>query len=226
MSTKGAGRTGHLYAVAFSSGTVKVGQSRDVSRRIAAHASAAAAHGITTDCVWVSEPVDRLDERERELLAYCATRWKCTTGDEYFRDADITQIVEFANRAGVPTRELAGRPAPDPMVGTSYWRTFKGHPSEAAAVRTWVRKKALHQDAAAVAHELFVAVIESGADAIDVVLSTAGNRLRVRVVGSEQLSVLHSHGPGWRIVEGLSRTSGVTTDGCGLWAELDSESAS
>lgn len=214
------GRTGNLYAIKFSSGTVKVGQSRDITRRIAAHTSAAAAHGITTDCVWISKPVDRLDERERELLAYCATHWKCATGDEYFRDADITQIVEFANRTGVPTRELAGRPAPDPMVGTSYWRTFKGHPLEASAVRAWVRKKALHQDAPAVAHELFVAVLESGAEVIDVVLSTAGNRLRVRAVGSEKLSVRHSHGPGWRIVEGLSQKSGVTAEGRELWAEI------
>ncbi|NUS83633.1 MAG: hypothetical protein HOY75_13030 [Streptomyces sp.] len=101
------------------------------------------------------------------------------------------------------------------------WRlAFKGHPSEAAEVRAWTRKRSPHPDAPAVAHELFVAVLGSGADLIEMTLSTAGRRLRITAVGPALLTTRHTHGPGWRIVDGLSRTSGVTTDEHGLWAQL------
>jgi hypothetical protein len=108
-------------------------------------------------------------------------------------------------------------------AGRTWRRPFKGHPSEAAAVRAWTTKRATHDDAAQVANELFVAVLDSGADIIDVTLSTAGSRLRITATGTEVLSVRHSHGPGWVIVAGLSRTTGVTDDEHGLWAQLDSE---
>lgn len=101
------------------------------------------------------------------------------------------------------------------------WRlAFKGHPSEAADVRAWTGKRSAHPDAPLVAHELFVAVLGSGADLIEMTLSTAGSRLRITATGPEPLPARHSHGPGWRIVDGLSRISGVTVDERGLWAEI------
>ena len=221
MSTPDATRTGHLYAVAFSSGTVKVGQSIDVTRRIATHAAAAAIHDVAVDRIWISEPVDQLDARERELLKYCSAHWQLAAGGEYFRRANLDQIIQQANRSGVATRELSGRPAsPPPNEGTSWMRHFEGHPSEAAEVRAWVGRRVPHADAPLVAHELFVAVLESGSNPVEMTLSTAGDRLRITATGHDPLPLRHSHGPGWRIVDGLSRTSGVTVDERGLWAQL------
>jgi hypothetical protein len=105
-------------------------------------------------------------------------------------------------------------------TGRTYGRTFKGHPAEAASVRTWTAARATHPDAPAVANELFVAILGAGADSVDVALSTAGDRLKVTATGPAPLPLRHSHGPGWRIVDGLSRTNGVTTDERGLWAQL------
>lgn len=105
-------------------------------------------------------------------------------------------------------------------TGRTYRLTFKGHASEAAEVRAWTRKRTRHPDAPTVANELFVAILGAGADSIEMELSTAGDRLRITATGHESLPVRHSHGPGWRIVAGLSRTSGVTTDERGLWAQL------
>jgi hypothetical protein len=105
-------------------------------------------------------------------------------------------------------------------TGRTYGRTFKGHPAEAAHVRAWTAGRTTHPDAVQVAHELFIAVLASGADAIEMALSTAGDRLRITATGPEPLPLRHSHGPGWRLIEGLSRTNGVTTDECGLWAQL------
>jgi hypothetical protein len=99
---------GHLYAIRFSSGTVKVGRSRDVPRRITAHLAAAAIHDVTAECVWISEPVDRLEEREADLLGYCAARWEVSAGGEYFRRADVALIVKYANDEGIATRDVRG----------------------------------------------------------------------------------------------------------------------
>lgn len=214
--------SGHLYAIEFSSGTVKVGRSRDLIRRIDTHLAAATVHGATADRIWISEPVDRLDEREKELLAFCAARWKLAAGSEYFCDADIAAIIKQANSSGAGTRELQGRPLTwSPLAGTSYMRAFKALPAEAAEVRAWARSRVPHANAPQVVSELFTAIHQSGADVVEVTLSTAGDRLKLTTTGPELLSLRHSHGPGWRIVAGLSQTSGVTPDGRGLWAILE-----
>jgi hypothetical protein len=71
-----------------------------------------------------------------------------------------------------------------------------------------------------VANELYVAVLGAGAPVIEMTLSTAGTRIRITALGQDPLSVLHSHGPGWQIVNGLCHLAGLTTDECGLWAQL------
>lgn len=109
------------------------------------------------------------------------------------------------------------------METTAHKLTVKGHPAEAAFVRAWTAEHADHPDAPAVTNELFVAILRAGADAIEVTLAGAGDRLRVTATGPAPLPLRHSHGPGWRIIEGLSRITGVTADEHGLWAQLDTE---
>jgi hypothetical protein len=106
-------------------------------------------------------------------------------------------------------------------TGSTWQRAFKAHPSEARAVRAWTTDRTRHPDASLVADELFLAILASGTDAVEMELSTAGDRLKVTATGHERLSLRHSHGPGWRIIDGLSRINGVTTDEHGLWAQLD-----
>lgn len=108
-------------------------------------------------------------------------------------------------------------------TGRTWRRPFKGLSMEAAKVRAWTRDRAAHDDAPLIAHELFVAVLSSGAEVIEMTLSTADQRLRITATGTHPLSLRHSHGPGWNIVSALSRTTGVTTDEHGLWAQLDGE---
>lgn len=106
-------------------------------------------------------------------------------------------------------------------TGTTYRRSFKGLAIEAAQVRAWTTKRTNHPDAQQVAHELFIAILGSGADTIDITLSTAGNRLRITATGPQPLPLRHSHGPGWPIVAALCSTTGITTDECGLWAQTE-----
>ncbi len=107
-----------------------------------------------------------------------------------------------------------------PETGQSWRREFKAHPVEARQVREWVATRLEHPYAAQVAHELFASVIATGTEAVEMTLSTAGPRIRITAAGSVELSVLHSHGPGFQIVSALSAQYGVNTDGQGLWALL------
>ncbi|MGV9344277.1 hypothetical protein ACWDSD_05595 [Streptomyces spiralis] len=77
-----------------------------------------------------------------------------------------------------------------------------------------------HPDAPLLADELYVVVLGSGATVIDMTLSTAGARIRITAQGPDPLPLIHSHGPGWAIISGLADRAGLTTDECGLWAQL------
>lgn len=107
-----------------------------------------------------------------------------------------------------------------PETGHTWQKAFKAMPIEAAHVRLWTAGRVKHPDAPLIAHELFVAVLGAGADAIEMTLSTAGARIRITATGPGQIPLLYSHGPGWLIVSGLTHQSGLTTDECGLWAQL------
>ncbi|MFI2041019.1 hypothetical protein ACH470_41480 [Streptomyces bottropensis] len=93
-------------------------------------------------------------------------------------------------------------------------------PIEAPHVRLWTAGRVRHPDAPLLANELFVSVLGAGADVIEMTLSTAGPRIRITARGPDPIPLLHSHGPAWRIITGLAHQRGLTTDECGLWAQL------
>lgn len=106
-------------------------------------------------------------------------------------------------------------------TGQSWQRSFKALPIEAQRARRWARARVDHADVEQVIGELFVAVLGSGPDLITVTVSTGGDRVRLTATGPEDLLARDTHGPGRRIVDGLSARSGVTPDGCGLWAQIE-----
>ncbi|WPP30054.1 hypothetical protein [Streptomyces sp. CL7] len=108
-----------------------------------------------------------------------------------------------------------------PESGHTWRKAFKGETIEAAHVRLWTTGRVTHPDAPTVANELYLSILGSGAPVIEMTLSTAGTRIRITAEGPDQLTVLHSHGPGWRIVAGLSTQAGLTTDGRGVWALME-----
>lgn len=96
-------RERYVYVIEFRSGTVKVGQTGDASRRLAEHIKSATIHCDKVTRSWFSEP--HLDYRENEgrLLDYCMERWPPVVG-EFFGDADFDEIVGHAQ--GLPFRRL------------------------------------------------------------------------------------------------------------------------
>lgn len=111
-----------------------------------------------------------------------------------------------------------------PESGQTWQKVFKGEPIEARHVRLWTAGRVLHPDAPLIAHELYLAVLGAGAPVVEMTLSTAGARIRITARGPDPLPVGASHGPGWRIIAGLATLAGITTDECGVWAQLGARS--
>jgi len=86
----------HVYVIEFSSGTIKVGQTRSPQKRIDQHSKAAAAHGHTVRRNWISGPHAEFEANERALIAFCAARWEASSGREYFARASFELIAEYA----------------------------------------------------------------------------------------------------------------------------------
>lgn len=107
-----------------------------------------------------------------------------------------------------------------PESGQSWQKAFKAEPIEARHVRLWTAGRVKHPDLPLIADELFLAVLSSGAPVVEMTLSTAGTRIRVIASGPDPLPITSSHGPGWTIVSGLADRTGLSTDECGLWAQL------
>lgn len=106
-------------------------------------------------------------------------------------------------------------------TGQSWRRPFEAAPSSAPAVRRWTRDRITHPDAPAVADELLVAVLATEPAAVEVTLSTAGDRARITVHGAARPLDWHADEPGGRIVAALSTCSRTTHDARGLWAQLE-----
>ncbi|AKH83857.1 hypothetical protein AA958_18440 [Streptomyces sp. CNQ-509] len=108
--------------------------------------------------------------------------------------------------------------------GQSWQRTFKGLPEEARAVRCWTSDRISNANAPQVVHEMFLIALACLPDSIEVTLSTAGDRVRITVMGPCELRLKDVYGPGRRIIHALSDgLSGTTADGHGLWAQFVKE---
>ncbi|MGW8353059.1 hypothetical protein [Streptomyces wedmorensis] len=92
-------------------------------------------------------------------------------------------------------------------------------------MRAWTASHVAQPDAPLVAHELFVGCLAARPDSIEMILSTAGDRIRITARGPEPLTALCSHGPGLAIVRGFSSARGLADDGKALWAEMHASPA-
>ncbi|WP_416985643.1 hypothetical protein [Streptomyces sp. T028] len=102
--------TGHLYAVGFLTGIIKVGRSRMPEQRVATHKSDAELHGSQVKAVWISGPLDRLRQREHELIRFCEINGRLAAGQEHFRGLDLQAIIDFATANAIPTQEIRETP--------------------------------------------------------------------------------------------------------------------
>ncbi|GGT10527.1 hypothetical protein GCM10010156_78290 [Planobispora rosea] len=89
---------GFIYAIAFDSGILKVGQGIDALRRIGNHRRNAAFHGVGVVNEWVSPPHVEYAANERKLIEFCSTRGirEGNGRSEHFTSLDFATVTAFA----------------------------------------------------------------------------------------------------------------------------------
>lgn len=90
---------GFVYAIRFSSGTVKVGQSKDAGRRIKEHAKNASCHGVQITDQWTSY-LESYENVEGRLLILAREMGGVSipSNPEYFTGLDYKRFVKRAGR--------------------------------------------------------------------------------------------------------------------------------
>lgn len=92
---------GHLYAVLFVNGLVKIGRGGIPDRRIAEHLSEGARHGNRGSMRWVSAYLGRgLVAAERALIDWCAVQpgSELVSGNEWFMGLRYSDVIAQAER--------------------------------------------------------------------------------------------------------------------------------
>ena len=89
---------GHVYAILFKNGLVKVGKSGDPNSRIASHKSNAAVHGNPVTNFWVSPLLTDMHEAESRLINYCSMYESPIAGSEWFMGLSYSDVVSFGER--------------------------------------------------------------------------------------------------------------------------------
>lgn len=107
-----------------------------------------------------------------------------------------------------------------PESGHTWRRAFKASPAEARALRRWAAGRANHPHAATVANELFVALLATRPDVIEMTVSTAGRRIRLTATAPAHPVLRLTRGRAKALVTALTLAHGISDDRCALWAEL------
>ena len=90
--------SGYVYAVAFSHGTVKVGQTKGIAARIGAHKSNARSFGVTVADWWASPVHAEWLQNEEALKVIARDLGGTPTSPEYFTGVDFAALVSEARK--------------------------------------------------------------------------------------------------------------------------------
>lgn len=89
----------HVYVIEFSSGVIKVGQTRDLARREMDHEQGAQNHGHFIVRSWATDAHADWKANEQALIDFCTARFGSPIrGREYFAGTDFGAVVEFAGQ--------------------------------------------------------------------------------------------------------------------------------
>lgn len=95
--------SGHVYVVLFSTGALKVGQTKDAAKRSRQYAYAAGQQGSFVTKTWTSPRHTTVDENEQNLISFCLKRYgEPIQGREAFAGADFDEVVTYAESLSCP----------------------------------------------------------------------------------------------------------------------------
>ena len=103
---------GYVYLIAFDNGLVKIGRTRNIERRLIAHAQAAHNFGFAVTGKWVSPRHRGWMGNEDELIRLAHELGGKQTTPEYFRNVSFEVLAENARQLpfaanGAPSRRPA-----------------------------------------------------------------------------------------------------------------------
>ena len=89
---------GYIYVIAFSHGTVKVGQTTHISSRLGTHRGNAKSFGVTVTDWWASPIHTEWRQNEEALKAIARNLGGTPSSPEYFTGVDFAAIVDEARK--------------------------------------------------------------------------------------------------------------------------------
>jgi hypothetical protein len=89
---------GYVYVVAFSHGTVKVGQTANIGSRISTHKCNARSFGVTVTDWWASPVHAEWQQNEEALKVIARNLGGTPTSPEYFTGVDFAALVNEAGK--------------------------------------------------------------------------------------------------------------------------------
>lgn len=93
----------HIYVIQFSSGIIKVGQTRNLDRRLADHEAGAKNHGHDVLRSWTSSAHSTWKAHEQALIDYCEALFgPPVRGREHFAGSDFDAVVNYASKYDRP----------------------------------------------------------------------------------------------------------------------------
>jgi hypothetical protein len=106
---------GHVYVIAFSGGTVKVGQTQNLVSRMAVHKASARNFGQTVTAFWTSPLHTEWLDNEEALKAAASELGGVPVSSEYFSGVDFAALTERARELPFTVPDLP-QPEPSPKV--------------------------------------------------------------------------------------------------------------
>ncbi len=93
----------HIYVIQFSSGILKVGQTRNLDRRLTDHEVGARNHGHEVLQAWTSGALAHWKSSEQALIELCEAKFgPPIRGREYFAGSDFDAVVVHATKYDRP----------------------------------------------------------------------------------------------------------------------------
>jgi predicted GIY-YIG superfamily endonuclease len=86
---------GFLYVIAFTTGTVKVGQTEDPRQRLNTHQAEAAVFGVGATAYWISQSHSNFKTNETLLIEQCR-KVSGRSRREYYHEIGYERAVQFA----------------------------------------------------------------------------------------------------------------------------------
>jgi hypothetical protein len=94
-ATRARPHEGYLYIARYCTGRIKIGQTKNPTKRLGNLVSAATVHDRQVTAAWLSEPRLNFRESEEKVLQRAAQLGVCAAGFEFYDGVDMDDLITF-----------------------------------------------------------------------------------------------------------------------------------